>query len=94
MVRILGKDENHRFLQLSLLPALLRKEEIMTVVSTNHFFPSFFLLVTQPICFTLQAMAISDNPLLADEGRTEPSLFCTAFKRPRFYIFNQTEPES
>lgn len=71
MVRILGKDENHRFLQPALLPALLRKEEIMTV-----------------------AMAISDNPLLAEEGRTEPSLFCTAFKRPRFYIFNQTEPES
>jgi hypothetical protein len=33
MVRILGKDENHRFLHLSLLPSLLRKEEIMTVVS-------------------------------------------------------------
>ncbi|POW01518.1 hypothetical protein PSHT_12497 [Puccinia striiformis] len=71
MVRILGKDENHRFSQLSLLPSVLRKEEIMTV-----------------------AMAISDNPLLADEGKTEPSIFCTAFKRPRFYIFNQTEPES
>ncbi|KAI9606204.1 hypothetical protein H4Q26_004579 [Puccinia striiformis f. sp. tritici PST-130] len=71
MVRILGKDENHRFSQLSLLPSVLRKEEI-------HDSP----------------MAISDNPLLADEGKTEPSIFCTAFKRPRFYIFNQTEPES
>ncbi|MBW0486464.1 hypothetical protein O181_026179 [Austropuccinia psidii MF-1] len=71
MVRILGKDENHRFLQLALLPHLLRKQELTTL-----------------------AMAISDNPLLADRGRPDPSLFCTAFKRPRFYIFNQTEPES
>ncbi|KAH9448113.1 hypothetical protein Pst134EB_022100 [Puccinia striiformis f. sp. tritici] len=67
LLGIKSKDENHRFSQLSLLPSVLRKEEIMTVVN---------------------------NPLLADEGKTEPSIFCTAFKRPRFYIFNQTEPES
>lgn len=41
-----------------------------------------------------KAMAVSNNPLLADKGQPDPSLFCTAFKRPRFYIFNQTEPES
>ncbi|KAG0141161.1 hypothetical protein CROQUDRAFT_664216 [Cronartium quercuum f. sp. fusiforme G11] len=71
MARILGKDENHRFLQVAFLPGIDGKQGITTL-----------------------AMAVSNNPLLADKGQPDPSLFCTAFKRPRFYIFNQTEPES
>ncbi|CAH7683899.1 hypothetical protein BY996DRAFT_4577369 [Phakopsora pachyrhizi] len=71
MARLLGKEENHRFLQLALLSNYRRKEGLTTL-----------------------AMAISDNPLLAEKAQLDPSLFCTAYKRQRFYIFNQTEPES
>ncbi|EGF98802.1 uncharacterized protein MELLADRAFT_50886 [Melampsora larici-populina 98AG31] len=70
MARILGKDENHRFLQVAFLPGFDGNQGITTL-----------------------AMAVSNNPLLADKGQADPSLFCTAFKRPRFYIFNQTEPD-
>ncbi|GJN94391.1 hypothetical protein Rhopal_007471-T1 [Rhodotorula paludigena] len=39
------------------------------------------------------AMATSENPLLADKDERDPTLFCTAWKRPRFYIFTRSEPE-
>ncbi|PWN52988.1 peptidyl-prolyl cis-trans isomerase cyp15 [Violaceomyces palustris] len=40
------------------------------------------------------ALAASDNPLLAKKGTIDPTLFCTAFKRSRFYLFTRSEPES
>ncbi|GAA5871767.1 hypothetical protein JCM8547_008137 [Rhodosporidiobolus lusitaniae] len=39
------------------------------------------------------AMATSENPLLADKDERDPTLFCTAWKRPRFYLFTREEPE-
>ena len=39
-------------------------------------------------------MAASDNPLLNTVAENDPILFCTAFKRSRFYLFSRDEPES
>ena len=40
-----------------------------------------------------QAMVASANPILADREARDPTLFCTAYKRQRFYLFTRTEPE-
>ncbi|BFZ63513.1 Peptidyl-prolyl cis-trans isomerase cyp15 [Saitoella coloradoensis] len=37
------------------------------------------------------AMAASDNPLLAEKSERDPTLFCTGFKKGRFYMFTQDE---
>ncbi|GAA6059578.1 hypothetical protein JCM10212_000634 [Sporobolomyces blumeae] len=42
---------------------------------------------------TTLAMATSENPLLADKNERDPTLFCTAYKRNRFYMFTRSEPE-
>ncbi|THV00820.1 peptidyl-prolyl cis-trans isomerase [Dendrothele bispora CBS 962.96] len=42
---------------------------------------------------TTMAMAASANPILADKGARDPTLFCTGFKRQRFYMFTRSEPE-
>ncbi|KAJ3791249.1 peptidyl-prolyl cis-trans isomerase [Lentinula aff. detonsa] len=42
---------------------------------------------------TTAAMVASANPLLAERQLRDPTLFCTGFKRQRFYIFNRSEPE-
>ncbi|TRM64013.1 hypothetical protein BD626DRAFT_493498 [Schizophyllum amplum] len=41
---------------------------------------------------TTMAMAASANPILADKGQRDPTLFCTGFKRERFYMFTRSEP--
>jgi len=38
-------------------------------------------------------MAASANPILAEKGQRDPTLFCTGFKRQRFYLFTRAEPE-
>ncbi|CAG8565971.1 7920_t:CDS:2 [Acaulospora colombiana] len=38
-------------------------------------------------------MAASANPLLAERGARDPILFCTAYKRNRFFMFTRSEPE-
>ncbi|WFD01568.1 peptidylprolyl isomerase [Malassezia obtusa] len=38
-------------------------------------------------------LAASDNPLLQKQEH-DPTLFCSAFKRARFYMFTRNEPES
>ncbi|KAF8516841.1 hypothetical protein BU17DRAFT_50542 [Hysterangium stoloniferum] len=43
--------------------------------------------------FKTAAMAASTNPILADREARDPTLFCTAYKRQRFYMFTRTEPE-
>ncbi|CAG8473353.1 10592_t:CDS:10, partial [Cetraspora pellucida] len=40
------------------------------------------------------AMAASDNPLMKESEATDPTLFCTAFKRNRFFMFTQREPDA
>ncbi|CCA72530.1 probable cyclophilin E [Serendipita indica DSM 11827] len=42
---------------------------------------------------TTAAMAASANPLLAERGVRDPTLFCTAYKKNRFYMFTRSEPE-
>jgi hypothetical protein len=38
-------------------------------------------------------MAASANPILAEKGQRDPTLFCTGYKKPRFYLFTRSEPE-
>ncbi|KAL9935267.1 hypothetical protein V8E36_005615 [Tilletia maclaganii] len=40
------------------------------------------------------ALAASDNPLAANNEQIDPTLFCTAYKRARFYLFTREEPDS
>jgi peptidylprolyl isomerase domain and WD repeat-containing protein 1 len=38
-------------------------------------------------------MAASDNAVIRESEMRDPTLFCTAFKRNRFYIFSEREPD-
>ncbi|XP_048581177.1 peptidylprolyl isomerase domain and WD repeat-containing protein 1 isoform X3 [Nematostella vectensis] len=69
-VRIIGKPENVRFLQLALYQG--RPKE-------------------KAVSLTLEIQA-ADNPALAKDC-TDPAVFCTAFKKNRFYIFSSRGPE-
>ncbi|KAK0524975.1 Peptidyl-prolyl cis-trans isomerase cyp15 [Tilletia horrida] len=40
------------------------------------------------------ALMASDNPLMANKEQIDPTLFCTAYKRARFYLFTREEPDS
>ncbi|KAE8259794.1 hypothetical protein A4X13_0g766 [Tilletia indica] len=40
------------------------------------------------------ALAASDNPLMMNKEQIDPTLFCTAYKRSRFYLFTREEPDS
>jgi len=71
LVRILGRDENHRFLNIGLYQGMPPKKGLQTI-----------------------AMAASENPLLNQAVMKDPTLFCTAFKRSRFYLFSKLEPDS
>jgi len=46
-----------------------------------------------PLTFLLQALAASENPLAQEKDTLDPTLFCTAYKRARFYLFTKQEPE-
>lgn len=92
---MLGKDETVRFLNLALFQGMPIKKGITTIVCSpsptalqtdvNYF--------TSPFFSSVQAMATSDNPLLAQKDEPDPTLFCTAWKRPRFYLFTRSHPE-
>jgi peptidylprolyl isomerase domain and WD repeat-containing protein 1 len=70
VVRLLGKDETGRWLNLNLYQGAPSKQNVTTL-----------------------AMAASANPILANKETRDPTLFCTAYKRPRFYMFTRSEPE-
>ncbi|KAA1469865.1 hypothetical protein DENSPDRAFT_796842 [Dentipellis sp. KUC8613] len=70
VVRLLGKDETVRWMNLSLYQGAPAKKGFTTV-----------------------AMAASSNPILANKGARDPTLFCTGYKRQRFYMFTRSEPE-
>ncbi|KAG6909126.1 hypothetical protein DXG01_001878 [Tephrocybe rancida] len=70
VVRLLGKDEAVRFLNLNLYQGAPAKKTVTTM-----------------------AMAASANPILANKAQRDPTLFCTGFKRGRFYLFTRAEPE-
>ncbi|KAG8701653.1 hypothetical protein FRC09_005212 [Ceratobasidium sp. 395] len=70
VVRLLGKDETGRWLNLALYQGAPAKKTLTTI-----------------------AMVASANPILANKEERDPTLFCTAYKRPRFYMFTRQEPE-
>ncbi|KAJ7644158.1 hypothetical protein FB45DRAFT_289732 [Roridomyces roridus] len=70
VVRLLGKDEVVRWLNISLYQGAPAKKGVTTM-----------------------AMATSSNPILATKGERDPTLFCTGYKRQRFYLFTRSEPE-
>ena len=49
-------------------------------------------LLKQSNVATTAEMHVSENPGL-DEGFTDPTLFCTAFKKNRFYLFSKRQPK-
>ncbi|KAK1924722.1 peptidyl-prolyl cis-trans isomerase [Papiliotrema laurentii] len=71
VVRVLGKEETLRFLNLSLYQGAPAKKG-----------------------FTTLAMAASANPLLQEKATRDPHLFCTAYKRSRFYLFGKGGEEA
>ncbi|KAG6890621.1 hypothetical protein C0995_006597 [Termitomyces sp. Mi166 len=90
VVRLLGKDEAVRFLNLSLYQGAPAKKGITTMV--GH------LLIRSvrdvySLSTIIKAMAASANPILANKAQRDPTLFCTGFKRGRVYLFTRSEPE-
>ena len=67
-VKILGKPENARFVQLSLFQGSAKKPRAAVTVE----------------------MQASENPALQNT-LPDPTLFCTAFKKNRFYMFTRRE---
>lgn len=70
VVRLLGKDETVRLMNLTLYQGAPAKQGRTTL-----------------------AMAASANPILANKAARDPTLFCTGYKRQRFYLFTRSEPE-
>ncbi|XP_027018184.1 peptidylprolyl isomerase domain and WD repeat-containing protein 1 [Tachysurus fulvidraco] len=69
-VRILGKQENIRVVQLSLFQGVAKTMKVAPTIE----------------------MKASDNPAL-QTADPDPTIFCTAFKKNRFYMFTKREPE-
>uniref|UniRef100_A0A8C1X6Q3 peptidylprolyl isomerase n=1 Tax=Cyprinus carpio TaxID=7962 RepID=A0A8C1X6Q3_CYPCA len=69
-VRILGKQENIRVVQLSLFQGVAKAMQAAPTIE----------------------MKASDNPALQSSD-PDPTIFCTAFKKNRFYMFTKREPE-
>ncbi|KAJ3605830.1 hypothetical protein NHX12_027874 [Muraenolepis orangiensis] len=68
-VRILGKLENIRVVQLGLFQGIAKTSNVAPTVE----------------------MTASDNPALQNK-EADPTIFCTAFKKNRFYMFSKREP--
>ncbi|KAJ3279033.1 Peptidyl-prolyl cis-trans isomerase cyp15 [Borealophlyctis nickersoniae] len=71
VVRLVGKQENQRFLNMALYQGAPKRKNLVTL-----------------------AMAASDNPVYKESEVTDPTLFCTAYKRNRFYCISKREPDS
>ncbi|CAH1760740.1 5030_t:CDS:10 [Entrophospora sp. SA101] len=71
VVRLIGKTESHRFLNIGLYQGAPKKKSLITL-----------------------ALAASDNPLMKESEVTDPTLFCTAYKRNRFFMFTTREPDA
>ncbi|KAI5099434.1 peptidylprolyl isomerase domain and WD repeat-containing protein 1, partial [Silurus meridionalis] len=69
-VRILGKQENIRVVQLSLFQGIANAMKAAPTIE----------------------MKACDNPALQNTD-PDPTIFCTAFKKNRFYMFTKREPE-
>ncbi|CAG8579835.1 474_t:CDS:10 [Paraglomus brasilianum] len=71
VVRLIGKTETHRFLNVDLYQGKPRRKALITL-----------------------AMAASDNPLMKESEAADSTLFCTAYKRNRFFMFTRREPDA
>lgn len=71
VVRLIGKNENQRFLHLALYQGAPVKKQVLSL-----------------------EMAASDNPTLKETENKDPTLFVTAYKKNRFYLFTRRDPES
>ena len=91
VVRLLGKDETGRWLNLSLYQGAPAKKGMATLVRHHSLLRNNSTV--QGFSRLLQAMAASANPILQSKEQRDPTLFCTAFKRSRFYMFTRSEPE-
>ncbi|XP_067890306.1 peptidylprolyl isomerase domain and WD repeat-containing protein 1 isoform X3 [Heterodontus francisci] len=69
-VRILGKQENIRVVQLALFQGAAKQAQVVMTME----------------------MKASDNPVLQNVQQ-DPTVFCTAFKKNRLYMFTKREPE-
>ncbi|KAI8367223.1 peptidyl-prolyl cis-trans isomerase cyp15 [Choanephora cucurbitarum] len=69
VVRIIGKSESNRFVNMGLYQGAPRKKGVYTL-----------------------AMAASDNAALKESQELDPTLFCTAFNKNRFYMMTRREP--
>ncbi|KAJ3110652.1 hypothetical protein HDU96_006392 [Phlyctochytrium bullatum] len=69
--RVLGRMENHRFMNLALYQGAPKKKNLITY-----------------------AMAASDNAVIKESELIDPSLFCTAYERNRFFIFTNRDPNT
>ncbi|XP_036371263.1 peptidylprolyl isomerase domain and WD repeat-containing protein 1-like [Octopus sinensis] len=69
-MRILGKPENARLLQIDLLQGSGKRHKVALDAD----------------------MVAADNPII-QAPLQDPTLFCTAFKKNRFYMFTRREPE-
>ncbi|KAJ3158430.1 Peptidyl-prolyl cis-trans isomerase cyp15 [Geranomyces michiganensis] len=71
VVRLIGKGENQRFMNVTLYQGAPKKKGLITL-----------------------EMAASDNPAFKESEALDPTLFCTAYKRNRFYCFSKREADS
>lgn len=71
VVRLIGKAETQRFMNLALYQGAPRKKGLVTL-----------------------EMAASDNPAFKESETLDPTLYCTAYKRNRFYCFSKREADS
>lgn len=63
-------------------------------MTAGHVFFAYLQVpATDKLVPITKAMVTSENPLLQKKEEQEPTLFCTAWKRPRFYLFTREEPE-
>ena len=88
VVRLLGKDETVRWMQLTLYQGAPAKKGLTTAVRIL-----LSGLILPMLTISLQAAVASANPLLAEKAVRDPTLVCTGHKRQRFYMFTRAEPE-
>ncbi|KAF9582283.1 hypothetical protein BGW38_000407 [Lunasporangiospora selenospora] len=70
VVRLIGKSEPQRFMNVALYQGAPKKKSNMTM-----------------------AMVASDNAVIKESQMRDPTLFCTAHTRNRFYMFTERDPD-
>lgn len=73
------------------IEAIMGKDETMRFINV-----SLFQGMVKKNTKRSLALVASENPIIANAqpNRPDPTLFCTAFKRSRFYMFTREEPDN